>query len=61
MLTAVHFDHQTPLQADEVDDEPAYGLLSPELVPVYLTAAEVSPKSPLGVGGLPSELAGPFD
>jgi hypothetical protein len=48
MLTAIHFDDQSLLQANEIHHVRTYRPLSPELMPAYLTETKVLPKKPLG-------------
>jgi hypothetical protein len=51
VLTAVQFDNQPVLRADEIDDVLADWVLPAELVPQQAPIAQCRPHAPLGIGG----------
>ena len=50
ILASVNFDHEPPLQANEVYDVWPNDVLSPELVDIELPQTQVLPESTLGIG-----------
>jgi hypothetical protein len=60
MLTAVEFDDDSALEADEVVDSRADGFLAPELAAEGMPA-QVTPEEPLGGGHPGSEGTGALD
>lgn len=57
MLTAVEFDHETPLGTAEVNDERPDRMLPPELGASNLTVTETGPQLALGVSLTSAQLA----
>jgi hypothetical protein len=57
VLTAVDFDDQLALEADEVDNISPEDVLSPKFVAVELAQPQPAPEDPLGVGGVRSQQA----
>jgi hypothetical protein len=49
MLAAVRLDHETVLEADEVDDVRANWLLAAELVPIEAVRAEHVPQATFSI------------
>ncbi len=58
MLPAVEFDHEARAERDEIDHPRSDRNLPSELEAGKAAIAEVEPQSPLGIGGLPAEVAG---
>ena len=60
VLAAVDFNHETCLQAGEVDDVGTDRYLPPEPVARELAHPQASPEQALGVGHVGAQRAGPF-
>jgi len=57
VLSAIEFDHQLQLEADEIDDISADWRLPPELGAADLPIAQPIPKTLLGLGLINAQLA----
>jgi hypothetical protein len=55
MLRAIQFDDEFPCEADEIDDKWTEGLLSAELVPGTLAAAEMIPEEVLRIAAFTAQ------
>ncbi len=51
VLAAVQFDHQAPIDADEVGDVVAEGMLAAELAAGHTAVAQEVPQARFGIGG----------
>jgi hypothetical protein len=58
MLSAIRFDHQTVLDAREVENKWAERMLAPKLVSVQTTIAESRPQTSFGVRHAMPQVAG---
>ena len=58
MLAAVDFYYQPLFETEEVGDVWAQRMLSAEPIPGQLSATELLPKGPLGLGGIFPQLPG---
>ena len=58
MLTAVQLDDNRCFETNEVTDKTANLTLSPELEPVQLTSAQMTPQATFGFGSVFAEMAG---
>jgi hypothetical protein len=58
MLTTIRFDHQSMLDASEIDDAGAKRVLTPKFELLQSPIAQRRPKAALGVGHVGSERAG---
>jgi hypothetical protein len=58
MRVAIDFDNQAESWAEEVDDEVADDLLTPELVAAELRVRNLAPEPLFGLRGIAAHLAG---
>lgn len=54
MLTTIQFHCQFTLDTGEINDVLPHGMLSPELIAIYLSHAQMPPQSALGIGWVAS-------